>query len=77
MQEEMEKLKSKVEAANALVLMELTTEAKSDKTVLVISDEEKNIWNQQQQQKGYSSPSSPRTWLALSTPTSSINIKRV
>ncbi|KAK8583785.1 hypothetical protein V6N13_109183 [Hibiscus sabdariffa] len=42
-EEEMEKLKSRVEAANALLLMELTTHAESDKTVLVISDEEKDI----------------------------------
>ncbi|GMI76631.1 hypothetical protein HRI_001332400 [Hibiscus trionum] len=33
--------------------------------------------SRQQQQRGNSSPSSPRTWLALSTPTSSFNIKRV
>ncbi|KAK8586512.1 hypothetical protein V6N13_010103 [Hibiscus sabdariffa] len=41
-EEEMGKLKSKVEAANALLLMGLTTQAESDKTVLVISDEEKD-----------------------------------
>ncbi|KAL4334789.1 hypothetical protein GQ457_07G012890 [Hibiscus cannabinus] len=41
--EEMGKLKSEVEAANALLLMRLTTQVESDKTVLIISDEEKDI----------------------------------
>ncbi|KAK8583694.1 hypothetical protein V6N13_109088 [Hibiscus sabdariffa] len=41
-EEEMGKLKSRVEAANALLLMGLTTQAESDKNVLVISDEEKS-----------------------------------
>ncbi|KAK8583777.1 hypothetical protein V6N12_068036 [Hibiscus sabdariffa] len=109
-EEEMGKLNSSVEATNALLLMGLTTQTESDKTVIVISDEEKDIceavarkrrssilvrsedkgkasqnerlksgfrmihgkkekemgqWEagkqQQQQQRGYSSPSSPRT----------------
>ncbi|KAL4325955.1 hypothetical protein GQ457_11G030970 [Hibiscus cannabinus] len=41
-EEEMGKLKSEVEATNALSVMRLTTQAESDKTVLVISDEEKD-----------------------------------
>ncbi|KAK8586628.1 hypothetical protein V6N13_010216 [Hibiscus sabdariffa] len=41
-EEEMEKLKSEMEATNELLLMGLTTQAESDKTVLVISDEEKD-----------------------------------
>ncbi|KAK8586570.1 hypothetical protein V6N13_010159 [Hibiscus sabdariffa] len=41
-EEEMGKLKFKVEAATTLLLMGLKTHAESDKTVLVISDEEKD-----------------------------------
>ncbi|KAK8529610.1 hypothetical protein V6N12_060388 [Hibiscus sabdariffa] len=36
-EEEMKKLKSKLETANALLLIELTTQVESDKTVLTIS----------------------------------------